>query len=137
MKYSKQREAILQAILWSNEHPTAEMVYQAVRKEIPNISLGTVYRNLNLLVEQGMIKQVLLPNEGNRFEKTLESHDHVYCQKCKSLFDIPSSNLENINKRVERETGFQIMSQNIIFEGICKNCRQEKLEGDIYGIKRI
>lgn len=124
MKYSKQREAVLNAVLWSTEHPTAEMVYETVKKEIPNISLGTVYRNLNQLVEKGMIKLVVLPNEGNRFDKTLEHHDHVYCQSCKNLFDIPSSNLMQINHAIEKETGFQILSQNIIFEGICKNCHE-------------
>lgn len=125
MKYSKQREAVLNTVLWSMDHPTAEMIYQRVQKEIPNISLGTVYRNLNQLVENEMIKFVVLPNEGNRFDKTLENHDHMYCQKCKSLFDVPSSNLLQINHAIEKETGFQIMSQNIIFEGICKNCREK------------
>lgn len=128
MRYSKQREAVLNAVLWSLDHPTAEMIYEKVKKEIPNISLGTVYRNLNTLVEKGMIKQVLLPNEGSRFDKTLEDHNHFYCEKCKGLFDIPQSNLNQINKAIEEETGFQIYSQNIIFEGICKNCRKKEGE---------
>ena len=123
MKYSRQRELVLNSVLWSNEHPTAEMIYENVRKEIPNISLGTVYRNLNQLVKHGMIRKVLLPGESDRFDKTLEHHNHVYCKKCHQLFDISSFNVEKINQTIERETGFQLLSHDIIFQGICKQCR--------------
>ena len=138
MKYSKQREAVLNAVLWSNGHPNAETVYENVRKEIPHISLGTVYRNLNLLVEKGMIKKIYMPSQSDRFDKELEHHDHIYCEGCHQLFDISTSNLNEINQIVEKETGFQILSHDIVFQGLCKNCRQErKIEGENYGIKRF
>mgnify|MGYP002539733036 CR=1 FL=1 len=126
MKYSKQREAVLNTVLWSNEHPNAEMVYEKVRKEIPNISLGTVYRNLNKLAELGTIKKIYMPTQSDRFDKTLEHHDHMYCEKCHQLFDISMSNLNEINQIVEDNTGFQILSHDIVFQGICRNCRQNK-----------
>ena len=138
MKYSKQREAVLNAVLWSNGHPNAETVYENVRKEIPHISLGTVYRNLNLLVEKGMIKKIYMPSQSDRFDKELEHHDHIYCEGCHQLFDISTSNLNEINQIVEKETGFQILSHDIVFQGLCKNCqKKKKIEGENYGIKRI
>ena len=124
MKYSRQREAILNSVLWSLDHPTAEMVYDYVKKDIPNISLSTVYRNLNVLCEAGQIKKVNMPNHSERFDKTLEHHNHVYCAKCHHLFDIPSSNNESINKLVEKETGFHIMTYDIVFQGICNSCKK-------------
>ena len=123
MKYSRQRNLVLNTVLWSNEHPTAEVIYEVCRKEIPNISLGTVYRNLNQLVEFGMIKKINMPDESDRFDKTLEKHNHMYCEKCKQLFDIPLANLEKINQVIEKEMGFQILSHDVVFKGICKNCR--------------
>ena len=122
MKYSKQRDAVLNGVLWI-DHPTASMVYESVRKTIPNISLSTVYRNLNLLVELGQIKKVELPNHCERFDKTLEHHNHLFCTSCHQLFDIPSSNNNIINNLIEKETGFQIMTNDIIFRGTCKNCK--------------
>lgn len=126
MKYSKQRELIFNTVLWSNDHPTAEMVYNVVRKEIPNISLGTVYRNLNQLVEHNMLKKVFMPGESDRFDKTLEHHNHVYCEQCHQVFDIPVSNLAKINQAIEHEIGFRILSHDIIFKGVCKDCAKRE-----------
>ena len=88
MRYSIQRQLILDYVLNSCEHPTAEMIYRDLKKEIPNLSLGTVYRNLNLLVERNLIKKIVVPNNVDRFDKTLIDHDHMNCIKCGRMLDI-------------------------------------------------
>jgi len=125
MKYSRQREAILNSVLWHLDHPTAEMVYKDVRKDIPNISLGTVYRDLNDLCESGQIKRVELPGNGDRYDKNLEHHNHVICEKCHKLYDVPTSSIEAMNKLVASSMGFEILSSDLVFKGICKDCRNK------------
>lgn len=115
MNYSYQREKILDYVSSSCDHPTAEMVYEKVRKDIPNISLGTVYRNLNTLSKIGKIKRIPVPNSGDRFDKTLTNHSHIYCIRCHKVDDIV--------KRVDQDIeGFHTLSYHLIFEGICDDC---------------
>lgn len=123
MKYSKQREFILNTVKSSCKHPTADMVYEEVRKEIPNISLGTVYRNLNYLVENGEIKKITMPNASDRFDKTLENHYHLSCVVCHMIYDIDHKKLKNIDHMVEEESGHKVLFHDIVFVGICKDCQ--------------
>lgn len=125
MKYSKQRDAILENVLSRCDHPTADMVYEEVRKELPNISLGTVYRNLNMLVEIGKIRKIIMPGVSDRFDKTLESHYHLYCKNCNVIDDVILPNITEIDKLVEKHTGHKIVSHDIVFTGICKKCQKE------------
>lgn len=126
MKYSKQREVILNEVKSRYDHPTADMIYQAVLKEIPNISLGTVYRNLNQLVEHGMIRKILIPNDSDRFDFNMNIHQHLYCVMCKHAYDIEANVLSDIDKKIEQETNYQILSHEIVFTGICENCNGKK-----------
>lgn len=125
MKYSKQRDAILENVLSRCDHPTADMVYEEVRKELPNISLGTVYRNLNMLVEIGKIRKIIMPGVSDRFDKTRESHYHLYCKNCNVIDDVILPNITEIDKLVENHTGHKIVSHDIVFTGICKKCQKE------------
>ena len=88
MKYSKQREWIYQTVLRSGGHLTAEDVFGIVRGEIPNISLGTVYRNLNVLVEHGMLAKLELPGGSDHFEANTQLHYHVQCTGCGRIYDV-------------------------------------------------
>ena len=122
MNYSCQREKIAEFVLNSCEHPTAEMVYEKVRKELPNISLGTVYRNLNKLSERNKIKKIPMPNHCDRFDKTIIDHYHIHCIKCDRLEDIEI----NIDKTfIEKQTKYKILSCNLVFDGICNDCIKE------------
>lgn len=123
MKYSKQRDLILQVVKSSCDHPSADRVYDRVKQELPNISLGTVYRNLNLLVETGDIKKIVMPNASDRFDKTLVDHYHLSCIKCHEVYDIDNQNMKDLNQLVEKETGHQVLSHDVVFIGICKNCK--------------
>lgn len=88
LKYSRQRESIKHFLAETKEHPTADTVYLHVKKQFPNISLGTVYRNLNLLTDLGEVVKISTPNGGDRFDGHPEPHNHFLCTKCGRLLDL-------------------------------------------------
>lgn len=123
MKYSKQRNIILEIVNSSCNHPTVDMIYKEVQKKIPNISLGTVYRNLNQLVEHGYIKKILIANESERFDKISEEHIHFICLSCKKVEDLLVEDLRKFLKKIEEENKMQILSKEIVLKGLCHNCK--------------
>ena len=118
MNNSKQRNLILSIINESNDHPTANEIYEISKKTIPNISLGTVYRNLNLLVEHEMIKTVKTNDNMERYDKIFNKHNHFICNKCNKVYDIFE---ENENKK-QSINGHTILDIDITYSGICENC---------------
>ena len=123
MKNSKQRNIILKIVQDNCSHPDAYTIYELARKELPNISLGTVYRNLNLLSELGSIKKIVVPSGNDRFDKTIINHSHFHCLKCSKVFDI-DVNLDNNN--IESNYGCKIVTEDIVIAGICKKCLKEE-----------
>jgi len=123
MKYSKQRNIILEIVNSSCNHPTTEEIYRETKKYIPNISLGTVYRNLNQLVEYGYIKKILIVNEKERFDKTLEEHSHFMCLCCEKIEDLPLEELKQLLNQLEKEKQIEIFSKEIVLKGLCHNCK--------------
>ena len=93
MHYSRQREAIKKIVKNTNCHPTADWIFIQTKKNIPNISLGTIYRNLKRLVEEGEINTIY---DGNitRYDWNIESHDHLKCTECGDLIDVHLANKE-------------------------------------------
>ena len=87
MRYSKQRELVMQTVQALCDHPTAEEIYDTAVKECPGLSLGTVYRNLNSLVEMGRVRRVSIPGKADRFDHTLPWHSHLYCTVCGCVTD--------------------------------------------------
>ena len=85
-RYSRQRELIYQKLVETDEHPTAEMLYQWLKPENPNLSLGTVYRNLNLLAEEGVIVRMPFPVE--RYDARTHPHPHFRCKACGRVYDM-------------------------------------------------
>ena len=123
MRKTKQKEAILEVLRGTTSHPTADWVYSEVRKEIPNISLGTVYRNLRLLCQSGEIAELALCGNLSRFDARLDDHYHFRCEKCGRVFDVDELLTEDINDRVARKTGFVVEYHKIEFRGICRECQ--------------
>ncbi len=125
LKYSDRRECIYNRIKNSYDHPTVETIYMDVRKQIPNISLGTVYRNLNQLVEIGYIRKI--SNIGNEahYDK-IEPHDHMYCFKCKKIIDLKIDMFYGLEQTFEQTSGNRILSHELLFTGICKQCRKKE-----------
>lgn len=127
LKYSRQRASIKEYLAQTCEHPTADTVYLHVREEYPNISLGTVYRNLNLLADMGEAIKITTPNGGDRFDGRTDPHYHVICNSCGKIFDLelPSSHVTKINQLANQNFDGQIESHSIIFNGICSHCMEK------------
>lgn len=123
MKSTKQKEAILAAVCTMRNHPAADEIYVKLRTEFPNISLGTVYRNLNAFAENGDIKKVSLPNSGDRFDFRLDKHEHLLCSKCGKVFDINA----NVNIKM-LEDNIVSNGYTLIIHGTCKNCAVKNAE---------
>ena len=121
-RYSKQREAILNYLEKSTEHPTAEMIYDQIRRKIPNISLGTVYRNLANLVESGQIMKIRTRNETMRFDARIREHYHLQCRLCGKVEDLAIHIDYSLNEEAERQTGLKIDHHELCFVGICREC---------------
>lgn len=125
MKYSKQREEILKIIQTEN-HPTAEKIFQEVQKEIPNISLATVYRNLNILLKQKFITKVNCINEKDRFDKIITPHSHMECMICKNIYDWEYTLPEKLKAEMQKKEEFKIDAMHIILTGVCLNCQKKE-----------
>lgn len=123
LKYSRQREAIKEYLASTKEHPTAETVYENVRKEFPNVSLGTVYRNLNLLVQINEAIKITTKDESDRFDATTENHYHFSCTKCGSVQDLPMGPFLEVEKEASKYINANILNHELIFYGVCGNCR--------------
>ena len=124
MRYSKQKDEVLKVVLDACNHPDAKEVYNLVKKKIPNISLGTVYRNLNALCTEGKIIRILMKDGNDRFDKTLTDHNHVMCVKCGKVCDVSLLLGSDKLKKIENETGFKITGCNFNINGICKDCTE-------------
>lgn len=125
MKYSRQRAAILSFLQSRKDHPTAELVYSSVKEEFPNISLGTVYRNLNQLAEAGMIAKHSFGILGiDHFDYNTDPHYHFVCNKCNAVIDLPAEPNGFLAINAEASKGFDglIQEHRLYFCGICKNC---------------
>ncbi|MDF2566884.1 MAG: transcriptional repressor [Oscillospiraceae bacterium] len=126
MKYSKQRELIQNTVLENRIHPTADDVYNMLKPIHTNLSLGTVYRNLNTLVENGTIIKISMPNGSDRYDGDLSKHDHMVCDQCGKVFDIKTEGLLNIVQKIENTTDFEVRDYQLMIHGLCHNCKESK-----------
>ena len=122
IKHSKQRDSIKAYLASTTEHPTADTVYLHVREEFPHISLGTVYRNLNLLADIGEAVKITTPDGADRFDGNTHPHYHVLCTKCGSVIDLEMEALTSINEVAENHFPGKIESHTALFFGTCEGC---------------
>ena len=120
---SKQRETILKVLRSTDTHPTANWIYEEVRKEIPNISLGTVYRNLSALSDAGMILCIDVGDGFAHYDGDISNHIHLQCRGCESIEDIrfEGSQMTELAKSI----GFMPESCVCVMSGLCKNCKEK------------
>lgn len=126
IKYSRQRECIREFLAHRHDHPTAETIYMNVKKDFPNISLGTVYRNLSLLAEMGEIKKISTGIGPDRFDGITAPHYHVFCTECGSVSDLKMESIDHIN--IIAGSGFEgkIEGHITYFFGVCQDCLHTK-----------
>jgi Fe2+ or Zn2+ uptake regulation protein len=120
---SRQRDVIYETVASTEAHPTAEWVYEQVRRTIPRISLGTVYRNLQLLVAEGKL-QSFSRGRTTRYDADVEAHDHFVCAACGLLLDIAPSEEELASERRLRAAGHIVTNRILEFQGLCRDCRR-------------
>lgn len=122
-RLSKQRKVILEELRKVKTHPTADEVYDMVRKIIPRISLGTVYRNLEFLSNKGLVLKLGAPGAQKRFDGTPEPHPHIRCAVCTAVADVDCEvDIPEIPK--EFTAGFKILNTNVEFVGVCPKCQE-------------
>ena len=117
---TKQKKLVLDIIENSHKHPTAEEVFFEARQQMPNIALGTVYRNLNALVDEGFVRRITLSGTPDRFDIAKCDHDHLVCQKCGKLKDVF---LSGIVDEIKNISGDEIISYELNAYYICDNCK--------------
>lgn len=124
LKHSRQREMIKSFLMTRKDHPTADMVYMNVRQQNPNISLGTVYRNLTLLADIGEIQRLRVGDGVDHFDADTSLHYHFVCTKCGCVEDLDMDSIEEINEAANARFDGQIDGHVTYFYGTCGNCLQ-------------
>jgi len=131
MRLTTQRQIILEELLKVSSHPTANEVYDMVRKHLPRIGLGTVYRNLELMAESGMILKLEVGGTQKRFDATIKPHYHVRCTECGRVDDVDIPVQQEINESAAQASHYQILSHHIEFTGLCSDCLNARKQASI------
>ena len=125
LKYSRQRESIKASLMCRHDHPTADALYASIREEFPNISLGTVYRNLNLLVETGEICKIHCGDGADHFDGNTSEHYHFMCRECSQIYDMElkaAEALRELDASAQDYAPGVIDGHSVMFFGRCQNC---------------
>ncbi len=122
-RLTPQRQVIMEELAKVKTHPTASEVYDMVRKRIPRIGLGTVYRNLDLMAEKGLIIKLEVSGSQKRFDATTAPHYHIRCIKCGRVDDVDMEPLASLESQVVASTAYQVLGHNVEFTGVCSDCQ--------------
>lgn len=123
MNYSRQREAIYRFLMTRHDHPTAEIIYQHVKQTYPRISLGTVYRNLSLLEETGLVQKVPSDDSKDHYDADVSSHPHFICTACHQVIDLEMDDLSFLNTLANQGFNGMILKNQLSFYGFCPECK--------------
>lgn len=126
LKYSRQRESIKKFVQSRYDHPTADTVYENIRLIYPNISLGTVYRNLSLLADLGELNRITTDGGADRFDGNTVPHNHFICRKCHKVIDLDMEAIDHIMDMAAKNFKGTIDSYTTYFHGLCEDCSEEK-----------
>ena len=127
LKYSRQRESIKACLMGRRDHPTADALYTSIREQFPNISLGTVYRNLSLLSDIGEIRKLTNFGSADRYDGRVAPHSHFMCTRCNRVIDMQSDSLNGILEQAAAEfIHGKVFDVDASFYGICKECLKKK-----------
>ena len=122
LKYSRQRESIKEFLITRKDHPTADVVYENMKKIYPNISLGTVYRNLSLLSDMGEIQKLSSFGGADHFDGCVTPHCHFMCQKCGQILDLDMDDMSDLVTKASEKFSEKITGYDLRFFGICEKC---------------
>lgn len=122
LKHSKQRECIKEFLASRRDHPTADTIYMNIRQQFPNISLGTVYRNLGLLSDLGEINKIFTGGGADRFDGNVSRHHHFICTKCHRVMDLEMDDIDFIMEKAQEGCTGEVQNYIANFYGICGDC---------------
>ncbi len=125
LRTTQQRTIILEEVRASNSHPSADELYSRVKKRLPRISLGTVYRNLEILTQLGEIQELKLSGSLKRYDWNPNKHYHIRCINCDRVDDAPIAPLNQIEDDLYEATVFEIIGHNLEFTGLCPDCTRK------------
>ena len=129
-RYSKKRDAILKLIQSTKSHPRAQWVYDQLKPELPDLSLGTVYRNIKLLIKEGELASIGVVDGEEHFDGIAEPHSHVICRRCGTIRDLPERTEAELQIRLPVEIpGFAVDLRNTVFYGLCTGCLESAALG--------
>jgi len=130
MRLTTQRQIILEELSKVKTHPTASELYDMVRKRLPRIGLGTVYRNLELMAENGMILKLEVGGTQKRFDATTETHYHIRCSNCDKVDDIDTPVMNELVREAAAATAYEVIGHHVEFSGLCPACQKKKNKAD-------
>ncbi len=122
LAHTHQRMVIYRALAATDSHPTPESVYEQVRREIPSISLGTVYKNIHTFTEAGLLREVNLLHDSLRLDANLGNHHHFVCVRCKSVTDIPEQDIAPLHLNQPLPEGYVLQRATAELLGVCASC---------------
>ncbi|MBO9130948.1 peroxide-responsive transcriptional repressor PerR [Bacillus sp. 165] len=126
VRITPQRHAILEYLVESMTHPTADEIYKALEGKFPNMSVATVYNNLRVFKEVGLVKELTYGDSSSRFDYITNQHYHVICEQCSKIVDFPYTGLEKVEQLAQEATGFIIRSHRMELYGICPQCHNKE-----------
>ncbi|MFD0871096.1 MULTISPECIES: peroxide-responsive transcriptional repressor PerR [Paenibacillus] len=125
VRMTPQRYAILSYLLDSTCHPTADDIYRALEDRFPSMSVATVYNNLKVFIESGLVRELTFGDNSSRFDADMSNHYHAQCEQCGVIVDFHYPTLTDIEQQAAHETGFQVRGHRVEVSGICKECMEK------------
>jgi Fur family peroxide stress response transcriptional regulator len=122
VRMTPQRYAILEFMISSMDHPTADDIYKALGYRFPNMSVATVYNNLKLFVEAGLVRELTYGDDSSRYDANVTDHYHILCEQCSTIVDFDYPRLSDIEEQAMRSTGFLIKGHRMELYGLCPEC---------------
>ncbi|MFU8795864.1 MAG: Fur family transcriptional regulator [Dehalococcoidia bacterium] len=123
---TRYREAIARVLRGTRSHPSAEWVYEEVKRELPDIGLATVYRNLRLMKEAGEIVELRAADSSAHFDADTRMHYHFLCDRCGRIMDLDEPVDANVESRVEQKTGLKVTRHHLALYGVCLECQEHQ-----------
>lgn len=126
VRITPQRHAVLEFLFNSEAHPTADEIYKALEGKFPNMSVATVYNNLRVLRENGLVRELTYGDSSSRFDSNMSDHYHVICEECGKITDFHYPPLDEVESLAEQVTGFDVSHHRLEVYGQCKDCKEKK-----------
>lgn len=126
VRITPQRHAVLEFLLTSMTHPTADEIYKALEANFPNMSVATVYNNLRVLKEAGLVHELTYGDNSSRFDCNMEDHYHIKCTSCGKIVDFDYPMLDEVESLAEQVTGFDVSHHRMELYGTCKKCQEKE-----------